>query len=160
MTSTISTSSSTGCDDGVSNEVLPQPLCKCGIPAKLRTSMTSGNPRRRFYGCQQYNKTTQVGCDFFQWLDPPVCIEKMLREEIVSSGDVKDVAEVIRMLNSMDKQMERVVEHQKKIDDQFQRVLDQIKLVDAQLRCHIAKENRLKAIMIGVLVIVFGFVRC
>lgn len=49
MASTISTSSLAGCDDGVLAEVLPQPLCKCGIPAKLGTSMTSENSRRLFF---------------------------------------------------------------------------------------------------------------
>lgn len=70
------------------------------------------------------------------------------------------MAEVIRMLQRMDEQIGRVFEHQKKIDDQIHRVFEEIKLVDTQLQCLIAKENRMKAIIIGVLIILFGFFRC
>ncbi|KAB1205639.1 hypothetical protein CJ030_MR7G017811 [Morella rubra] len=54
MASTISTASSAGCDDVVSAEV--QPLCKCGIPAKLRTSMTNENPRDAFMDVSDMKK--------------------------------------------------------------------------------------------------------
>lgn len=31
------------------------PMCYCGLRSPLRTSMTTANPGRRFYGCARYD---------------------------------------------------------------------------------------------------------
>lgn len=38
-------------------------LCECGVPPVLRTSQTSNNPGRCFFGCRYYPD----GCGFFKW---------------------------------------------------------------------------------------------
>ncbi|GMP74974.1 hypothetical protein CsSME_00032213 [Camellia sinensis var. sinensis] len=39
------------------------------IPVK--TSMTSGNVGRSFYGCARYG--VDATCGYFEWVDPPMC---------------------------------------------------------------------------------------
>ncbi|KAF5960209.1 hypothetical protein HYC85_001418 [Camellia sinensis] len=46
-------------------------LCYCGESSSVKTSMTSGNMGRRFYGCARYG--VDVTCGYFEWVDPPMC---------------------------------------------------------------------------------------
>ncbi|PWA46103.1 zinc finger, GRF-type [Artemisia annua] len=43
--------------------------CFCGNQAAIRTSWTNNNPGQRFWSCPQIDSH----CDFFSWLDPPMC---------------------------------------------------------------------------------------
>ncbi|GER36435.1 DNA topoisomerase 3-alpha [Striga asiatica] len=42
-------------------------LCGCLEKAQLRTSKTSKNPGKRFYGCKKWK---EGGCPFFMWAEP------------------------------------------------------------------------------------------
>ncbi|KAK4271121.1 hypothetical protein QN277_019858 [Acacia crassicarpa] len=42
-------------------------ICHYGMMAPLCTSSTKQNPRRRFFGCRNYQKG--IRCGFFQWHD-------------------------------------------------------------------------------------------
>ena len=42
------------------------PLCKCGKSATVKTSHSSNNPNRQYYGCYQRRGR---GCGFFEWKD-------------------------------------------------------------------------------------------
>ncbi|GER34814.1 GRF zinc finger containing protein [Striga asiatica] len=42
-------------------------LCGCLEKAQLRTSKTSQNPGKRFYGCKKWK---EGGCTFFMWAEP------------------------------------------------------------------------------------------
>ncbi|CAL1396134.1 unnamed protein product [Linum trigynum] len=46
------------------------PLCRCAVPAVLRTSWTDANPGRRFFGCANYRGAN--ACNYFRWIDPPL----------------------------------------------------------------------------------------
>ncbi|CAL5390371.1 unnamed protein product [Camellia sinensis] len=46
-------------------------LCYCRERSPVKTSMTSGNMGRRFYGCARYG--VYVTCGYFEWVDPPMC---------------------------------------------------------------------------------------
>ena len=48
-------------------------VCHCGAPALVKTSWTSKNPGRRFYGCPR--KVSR--CDFFCWYDQQMCSRAM-----------------------------------------------------------------------------------
>ncbi|KAI8010381.1 hypothetical protein LOK49_LG06G02165 [Camellia lanceoleosa] len=37
----------------------------------MKTSMTSGNTSRRFYGCARYG--VDATCGYFEWVDSPMC---------------------------------------------------------------------------------------
>ncbi|KAB1222372.1 hypothetical protein CJ030_MR2G005188 [Morella rubra] len=52
-------------------------ICGCDHPARLRTSLTNFNLRRRFYGCPMFGSKWQSGCNFFQWIDPLTCLRGM-----------------------------------------------------------------------------------
>ncbi|XP_062145629.1 uncharacterized protein LOC133853649 [Alnus glutinosa] len=50
------------------------PTCKCGLQCPLRTSWTTANPRRRFFGCSMYDAHKKAGqCRFFLWFDRETC---------------------------------------------------------------------------------------
>ncbi|KAK9074546.1 hypothetical protein SSX86_007144 [Deinandra increscens subsp. villosa] len=44
-------------------------FCWCGDEAIIRTSWTTRNPGRRFYGCPRTAST----CRFIGWYDPQMC---------------------------------------------------------------------------------------
>ncbi|CAI0429660.1 unnamed protein product [Linum tenue] len=46
------------------------PMCRCVVPAVLRTSWTDANPGRRFFGCANYRGVN--ACNYFRWIDPPL----------------------------------------------------------------------------------------
>ncbi|KAH1056829.1 hypothetical protein J1N35_034894 [Gossypium stocksii] len=48
------------------------PVCYCGNPAKLTTSWSNDNPRRRFFGCKKFGSRFRKPCRFFSWFDPPL----------------------------------------------------------------------------------------
>ncbi|KAI8555694.1 hypothetical protein RHMOL_Rhmol05G0194000 [Rhododendron molle] len=50
------------------NSINEGPLCKCGIPAPIRTSKTKANWGRRFIGCLNYKLPNT--CGLFYWIDP------------------------------------------------------------------------------------------
>ncbi|KAB1201125.1 hypothetical protein CJ030_MR0G005039 [Morella rubra] len=48
----------------------PPPLCCCGIPARVKMSLTAANPRHLFYGCSRYSVAQSTNaCKFFRWVD-------------------------------------------------------------------------------------------
>ncbi|XP_062173577.1 uncharacterized protein LOC133879042 [Alnus glutinosa] len=48
--------------------------CKCGLRSPLRTSWTTVNPGRRFFGCSMYDAQKKVGqCRFSVWFDKETC---------------------------------------------------------------------------------------
>ncbi|KAB1225966.1 hypothetical protein CJ030_MR1G018337 [Morella rubra] len=56
------------------NDLPEPPLCLCNLRACVKTSMTNGNPGRRFFGCPMFSAGVKgSGCDYFQWIDPPTC---------------------------------------------------------------------------------------
>ncbi|KAL6286841.1 hypothetical protein ACE6H2_011231 [Prunus campanulata] len=60
--------------------------CFCGGFARLETSWTKDNPRRRFWTCCR-NK----GCGYFKWLDPQMCARsKMIIPGLLKSIDKAD----------------------------------------------------------------------
>ena len=44
---------------------MAKPLCFCGKPARMLTSWTNNNPRRRFYGCTGQTVRFNGGFFFF-----------------------------------------------------------------------------------------------
>lgn len=46
--------------------MLMLPLCKCGKSATVKTSHSTNNPNRQYYGCYQRRGRA---CDFFEWKD-------------------------------------------------------------------------------------------
>ncbi|KAL4313079.1 hypothetical protein GQ457_01G010190 [Hibiscus cannabinus] len=46
------------------------PLCHCGLPTEMKTSWTTRNPGRRFFGCKNHGK--RKSCRFMSWYDPPM----------------------------------------------------------------------------------------
>ncbi|PIN02097.1 DNA topoisomerase [Handroanthus impetiginosus] len=46
-------------------------LCYCNRPTLKKTSWTDLNPGRRYSICPQYRENG--GCNFFSWVDPPMC---------------------------------------------------------------------------------------
>ncbi|GER45281.1 GRF zinc finger containing protein [Striga asiatica] len=53
-----------------SSQVNDESYCKCLQRSIIVTSWTSENPGRRFRSCSEYENG---GCDFFSWVDPPMC---------------------------------------------------------------------------------------
>ncbi|PIN20593.1 DNA-(apurinic or apyrimidinic site) lyase [Handroanthus impetiginosus] len=48
--------------------------CYCGRTAVLKTSWTNNNPGRRFRTCSTRNERGGGNaCQFFTWVDPPIC---------------------------------------------------------------------------------------
>ncbi|KAK1571338.1 hypothetical protein Q3G72_015354 [Acer saccharum] len=47
------------------------PNCLCGRRARLCTSWTNTNPRRRFWGYSNFRG--DVNCGYFRWHDSPIC---------------------------------------------------------------------------------------
>ena len=43
--------------------------CDCGLPSPMKTSSTSVNYGRKFYGCGKFEETGRRGCRFFEWVD-------------------------------------------------------------------------------------------
>ena len=43
--------------------------CDCGLPSLMKTSSTSVNYGRKFYGCGKFEETGRWGCRFFEWVD-------------------------------------------------------------------------------------------
>ena len=41
------------------------PTCNCGVPARVKTSWTTENPGKRFYGCAYYEVSVPDFCFFF-----------------------------------------------------------------------------------------------
>ncbi|KAL4355332.1 hypothetical protein GQ457_06G016900 [Hibiscus cannabinus] len=46
-------------------------VCNCGARSTLTTGRTDENPGRRFWGCENYEKSLRA-CKIFVWYDPPV----------------------------------------------------------------------------------------
>lgn len=44
------------------------PMCRCGVPSVMRTSMQPQSAGRQFYACPNKN-AENPGCGFFEWLD-------------------------------------------------------------------------------------------
>jgi hypothetical protein len=36
------------------------PLCKCGVPTRLRNSWTTSNPAKKWYGCNNYKVIHEI----------------------------------------------------------------------------------------------------
>ncbi|XP_028055136.1 uncharacterized protein LOC114259321 [Camellia sinensis] len=62
--------SSFASESGQSRTNAPR-LCYCGERSPVKTSMTSRNMGRRFYGCATYG--VDATCGYFEWVDPPMC---------------------------------------------------------------------------------------
>ncbi|GMP68527.1 hypothetical protein CsSME_00028122 [Camellia sinensis var. sinensis] len=62
--------SSFASESGQSRTNAPR-LYYCGERFPVKTSMTSGNMGRRFYGCARYG--VDVTCGYFEWVNPPMC---------------------------------------------------------------------------------------
>ncbi|KAI3701432.1 hypothetical protein L6452_26498 [Arctium lappa] len=66
-------------------------VCHCGLFATIRTSWTTKNPGRRFYGCPR--KVSR--CDFFSWYDQQLCnrsvevIPGLLRSKNIVEASLK-----------------------------------------------------------------------
>jgi len=80
------------------------PLCYCGVPVRVRNSLTETNPARKWYGCINYKVNLEISfvlyafvssltylpfffmqragdCDFFKWADKEMfAYEKGLME--------------------------------------------------------------------------------
>ncbi|KAI4324100.1 hypothetical protein L6164_023664 [Bauhinia variegata] len=63
-------STSFGCSSEVSSSMYDCVLCKCRVIFEVQVSWTNKNPRRRFFGCGEYDGSSSH-CDFFAWFDPP-----------------------------------------------------------------------------------------
>ena len=75
-------------------------ICHCGAPATIRTSWTSKNPGRRFYGCPR-----KVGkCDYFSWYDQQLCnramdvIPGLLRSKNKAEASLKEKEKEVLIL--------------------------------------------------------------
>ncbi|PQQ02737.1 uncharacterized protein Pyn_11401 [Prunus yedoensis var. nudiflora] len=60
--------------------------CFCGGFARLETSWTKDNPRRRFWTCCR-----KKGCGYFDWFDPQMCARlKMIIPRLLKRIDKPD----------------------------------------------------------------------
>ncbi|KAB1203239.1 hypothetical protein CJ030_MR8G028818 [Morella rubra] len=77
--------------------------CRCNIWATVRTSLKDDNLGRQFYGYPMYSDTS-TGCNFFRWIDPPICpcgqefLPPMMRK-------MKKLEEEARKLKEKEKRM-------------------------------------------------------
>ncbi|GER40470.1 GRF zinc finger containing protein [Striga asiatica] len=73
--------------------------CYCGERSVIRTSWTSENPGRRFRSCIEYEGEGNPECDFFSWVDPPMCrrsteiIPGLLRKSNVLRAENEELRE-------------------------------------------------------------------
>ncbi|KAK7250946.1 hypothetical protein RIF29_33741 [Crotalaria pallida] len=66
------------------------PLCKCEVPAFLRTSRTVEHYGWKFWGCRFYQKNVKdSGCGFFQWFNDEDDKERMPGGERMKIGDLE-----------------------------------------------------------------------
>ncbi|KAG8385820.1 hypothetical protein BUALT_Bualt03G0085000 [Buddleja alternifolia] len=101
------------------------PLCSCDspMPASLKTSWTSDNPGRRFYGCI----LGRSGCTFFDWYDPPMCA----RAKVLIPG-------LLRKINGLEKQVEEMQrEMQRKMQKEMQKEIQR----EMQMEMEMQKEK-------------------
>ncbi|KAL4278383.1 hypothetical protein GQ457_03G018850 [Hibiscus cannabinus] len=64
-------------------------FCHCGCRAELKTSWTSTNPGRRFFGCPNFGRNTKK-CNLFEWFDAEIAD----RPRIVIVGLLKKRSEM------------------------------------------------------------------
>ncbi|KAL8556332.1 hypothetical protein ACS0TY_003952 [Phlomoides rotata] len=50
---------------------IPDVRCKCDRPTTIATTWKAENVGRRFFGCANYPNSGY--CNYFQWIDDPVC---------------------------------------------------------------------------------------
>ncbi|KAI3810589.1 hypothetical protein L1987_20210 [Smallanthus sonchifolius] len=55
--------------------------CYCGLPARIRTSYTHENPKRRFQVCLKSNSGPR--CSLWEWIDPkPIKLKLNIQKEL------------------------------------------------------------------------------
>ncbi|KAG8377561.1 hypothetical protein BUALT_Bualt08G0045900 [Buddleja alternifolia] len=81
------------------------------MPASLKTSWTSDNPGRRFYGCI----LGRSGCTFFDWYDPPMCA----RAKVLIPGLLRKINGLEKQVEEMQREMQRKM--QKEMRKEIQR---------------------------------------
>ncbi|XP_062150541.1 uncharacterized protein LOC133859225 [Alnus glutinosa] len=101
--------------------------CYCDLPAPLKTSWTTNNPGRRFWGCATYNSRTKSACKFFKWKDNPTCArgKEVLKEIMKKVNELEDengnlLAKMKDLENERDSCMERVRQLQKGDDKRME----------------------------------------
>ncbi|GER30819.1 GRF zinc finger containing protein, partial [Striga asiatica] len=73
--------------------------CYCGERPVIRTSWTSDNLGCRFRSCIEYEGEENPGCNFFSWVDPPMCrrsteiIPGLLRKSNVLRAENEELRE-------------------------------------------------------------------
>ncbi|KAL4297525.1 hypothetical protein GQ457_12G003780 [Hibiscus cannabinus] len=77
-----------------------RPVCYCGLVTEIKTSWTTGNPGRRFFGCKNHASLRYKSCRFMQWYDPPMTP----RATVVLNG-------LLRKLNGLEmgRKKERII---------------------------------------------------
>ncbi|KAG8380616.1 hypothetical protein BUALT_Bualt06G0034200 [Buddleja alternifolia] len=80
------------------------------MPASLKTSWTSDNPGRRFYGCI----LGRSGCTFFDWYDPRMCA----RAKVLIPGLLCKINRLEKQVEEMQRKMQK--EMQKEIQREMQ----------------------------------------
>ncbi|KAL9151138.1 hypothetical protein ABFS82_11G033700 [Erythranthe guttata] len=98
--------------------------CYCGKFSKVQYAFTENNAGRRFLGCCNY----QVNyCDFFEWVDPPMCDRARSFTSIVN----KRMSEV----KKKDEELQQRVEH-------FSRANEELKAKSLQLKLKLKSLNK------------------
>ncbi|KAK8584019.1 hypothetical protein V6N12_068270 [Hibiscus sabdariffa] len=70
------------------------PVCGCKFPVQLRTSWSTDNLKRRFFGCKNYDSLVHHSCRYFSWFDPPMTP----RARVVMVALLKRIKKLVMMV--------------------------------------------------------------
>ncbi|WJX20147.1 hypothetical protein P8452_09737 [Trifolium repens] len=82
MASSTTGKSSIGNSGSASSVIRRRPRhCLCGEEVRLKTvgDILSVNYGKKFWGCRNWRRDNNAGCDFFKWLDDDVVDERDLK---------------------------------------------------------------------------------
>ncbi|PHT84427.1 hypothetical protein T459_12870 [Capsicum annuum] len=136
-------------------------LCYCSEFCPLRTSRTSSNPVRRFFGCKVSKENG--GCGYFRWIDPKPSISVYQYPEVESSLMIKckdgenPYDRLKQKLKDIEQERNTLCEKLKDSDEKLIALRQKLKKVKLERECAKLKLQRFVLFLLIVLTVKWFF---